>query len=128
VPEVPDDYEAAKHKLIVGCGTFPVQIPDDWASTYQSYVEREVVFRTRPKHTHDPSFLPPGIVETRARLSLGARRQAQGKRGFPTSTRRWSALHCAGGSANQGAHWLADAAKLRHEPHSHFRQRVPACR
>ncbi len=52
-------------KLIVDSGAFRVQVPEAHASRYRSHVGQEVVFGIRPEHLHDPSYLPPGIVETR---------------------------------------------------------------
>ncbi len=62
--------ERSEGKLIVDCKVFHVQIPDERVPAFQSYTGREVVFGIRPEHIHDPSFLPPGIVETRVEAAV----------------------------------------------------------
>lgn len=47
--------------LIVDAGSFAVKIPDAVKATYDSYVDKEVIFGIRPEDIHNPEFTPPGI-------------------------------------------------------------------
>ena len=49
-------------KLIVDGGTFKVEIPDDRAQIYASYVDKTVIFGIRPEDIFNPNFSPPGIL------------------------------------------------------------------
>jgi multiple sugar transport system ATP-binding protein len=48
-------------KLIVDCGSFAVNIPDDKFKTYASHAGKDVIFGIRPEDIHNPEFAPPGI-------------------------------------------------------------------
>jgi multiple sugar transport system ATP-binding protein len=47
--------------LFVDSGGFVVRIPDHRTSTYQSFVDREVIFGIRPEDIHNPMYAPNGI-------------------------------------------------------------------
>ena len=49
-------------KVYVDGGTFNVQIPEDRISTYEPYIDKEVIFGMRPEDIHNPDFTPPGII------------------------------------------------------------------
>lgn len=49
-------------KLIVDGESFAVQIPDQKAAAYQSYVGKQVLFGIRPEDIFNPEFAPPGII------------------------------------------------------------------
>ncbi len=57
-------------KLVVDCGTFRLQIPEGKSAKFRPHAGTDVVFGIRPEHIHDPSFLPPGITETRVEASV----------------------------------------------------------
>ncbi len=48
-------------KLVVDCGSFAVNIPDEKFKTYASYAGKDVIFGIRPEDIHNPEFAPPGI-------------------------------------------------------------------
>jgi multiple sugar transport system ATP-binding protein len=49
-------------KVYIDGGTFNVQIPEDRISTYEPYLDKEVIFGMRPEDIHNPDFTPPGII------------------------------------------------------------------
>ena len=49
-------------KVYVDGGTFNVQIPEERISTYEPYIDKEVIFGMRPEDIHNPDFTPPGII------------------------------------------------------------------
>ena len=49
-------------KVYIDGGTFNVQIPEDRISTYEPYIDKEVIFGMRPEDIHNPDFTPPGII------------------------------------------------------------------
>lgn len=44
------------------CKDFRLQIPDDRAPSYKSYLGQEVIIGVRPEHVHDPEYPLPGIT------------------------------------------------------------------
>ena len=48
-------------KVVVDCGSFNVNLPDEKAGIFKPYVGQDVVFGVRPEDVYDPSYAPPGI-------------------------------------------------------------------
>jgi multiple sugar transport system ATP-binding protein len=48
-------------RLIVDTGTFTIPIPAERTQTFQSFVDKKIVFGIRPEDIHNPAFLPPSI-------------------------------------------------------------------
>ena len=48
-------------RLVVDCGAFNVEVPENRTGPYMDHVGREVIFGIRPEDMHDPQFSPPGI-------------------------------------------------------------------
>ena len=48
-------------KMAVDCGDYVLEVPDDKANRYRSYLGKEVLLGIRPENTHDPEYAPPDI-------------------------------------------------------------------
>jgi multiple sugar transport system ATP-binding protein len=47
--------------LFVDSEEFSVKIPENRATTYMPYIDKEVIFGIRPENIHNPEFVPTGI-------------------------------------------------------------------
>jgi multiple sugar transport system ATP-binding protein len=49
-------------KLVVDCGSFKVDVPQERSGMYAAYVGKDVIMGIRPENIHDPHYIPSGII------------------------------------------------------------------